>query len=113
LQLDPVNLLLITPHNVARYINDECDVNLKFDYALTGKGSEEYMSAYNRYKDRRWFSDPYIGPPSSKDDSAFEEWRTGASSLSPADYWAKYKNPTLVFYGEFETYNSPVLILLF
>jgi pimeloyl-ACP methyl ester carboxylesterase len=78
---------------------------LKFDYALTGKGWEEYTAAYNKYKDRKWFPDPYVGPPSSKDDSAFEEWRTGASSLSPGDYWAKYKHPALVFYGEFETYS--------
>jgi pimeloyl-ACP methyl ester carboxylesterase len=78
---------------------------LKFDYALTGKGWEEYTAAYNKYKDRKWFPDPYVGPPSAKDDSAFEEWRTGASSLSPGDYWAKYKHPALVFYGEFETYS--------
>lgn len=78
---------------------------LKFDYALTGNGWEEYTAAYNKYKDRKWFPDPYVGPPSSKDDSAFEEWRTGASSLSPGDYWAKYKHPALVFYGEFETYS--------
>jgi uncharacterized protein len=79
--------------------------HLKFDYALTGKGWEEYTEAYNKYKDRKWFPDPYVGPPSSKDDSAFEEWRTGASSLSPGDYWAKYKHPALVFFGEFETYS--------
>jgi pimeloyl-ACP methyl ester carboxylesterase len=78
---------------------------LKFDYALTGKGWEEYAAAYNKYKDRKWFPDPYVGPPSSKDDSAFEEWRTGAGSLSPGDYWAKYKHPALVCYGEFETYS--------
>jgi uncharacterized protein len=78
---------------------------LKFDYALTGKGWDEYTAAYSKYKDRKWFPDPYVGPPSSKDDSAFEEWRTGASSLSPGDYWAKYKHPALVFYGEFETYS--------
>jgi uncharacterized protein len=79
---------------------------LKFDYALTGKDWGEYLAAYNKYKDRKWFPDPYVGPPSSKDDSAFEEWRTGASSLSPGDYWGKYKNPALFFYGEFETYSK-------
>ena len=38
----------------------------------------------------------------------------GATSLSPADYWAKYKNPALVFYGEFETYSrsSSDIVLL-
>jgi pimeloyl-ACP methyl ester carboxylesterase len=80
---------------------------LKFDYARTGKGWEEYMAAYNKYKDRKWFPDPYIGPPASKDDSGFEEWRKGAGSLSPGDYWDKYRNPALVFYGEFETYSKP------
>jgi uncharacterized protein len=80
---------------------------LKFDYVRTGKGWEEYMAAYNKYKDRKWFPDPYIGPPASKDDSGFEEWRKGAGSLSPGDYWDKYRNPALVFYGEFETYSKP------
>jgi uncharacterized protein len=80
---------------------------LKFDYARTGKGWEEYTAAYNKYKDRKWFPDPYIGPPSSKDDPGFEEWRKGAGSLSPGDYWEKYRNPVLVFYGEFETYSKP------
>jgi uncharacterized protein len=80
---------------------------LKFDYARTGRGWDEYMAAYNKNKDRKWFPDPYIGPPASKDDSGFEEWRRGAGSLSPGDYWEKYRNPTLVFYGEFETYSKP------
>jgi|HubBroStandDraft_4_1064222.scaffolds.fasta_scaffold00178_17 pimeloyl-ACP methyl ester carboxylesterase len=80
---------------------------LKFAYARTGMGWEKYMAAYNKYKDRKWFPDPYIGPPSSKDNPGFEEWRRGAGSLSPGDYWDKYKNPALVFYGEFETYSKP------
>jgi pimeloyl-ACP methyl ester carboxylesterase len=80
---------------------------LKFDYAHTGKGWEEYAAAYSKYKDRKWFPDPYIGPPASKDESAFEEWRKGVGSLSPGDYWEKYTNAALVFYGEFETYSKP------
>jgi pimeloyl-ACP methyl ester carboxylesterase len=80
---------------------------LKFDYARTGKGWEEYMAAYNKYKGRKWFPDPYIGPPSTKDDPGFKEWRKGAGSLSPGDYWQKYKNPVLVLFGEFETYSKP------
>jgi dienelactone hydrolase len=34
---------------------------LKFDYALTGKDWEQYLAAYNKYKDRKWFPDPYVG----------------------------------------------------
>jgi pimeloyl-ACP methyl ester carboxylesterase len=80
---------------------------LKFDYARTGKAWDAYAAAYNKYKDRKWFPDPYIGPPASKDDSGFEEWRKGVGGLSPGDYWEKYKNPALVFFGEFETYSKP------
>jgi pimeloyl-ACP methyl ester carboxylesterase len=45
-------------------------------------------------------------------------WRASASrcsrttsaapgSVSPAEYWEKYKNPTLIVFGQFETYSKP------
>lgn len=80
---------------------------LKFNYARTGKGWEEYEAAYQRDKDKKWFPDPYVGPPSSRDDSGFAVWRTGAGSLSPGDFWKKYKGPVLYVLGEFETYSKP------
>jgi uncharacterized protein len=79
---------------------------LKFDYARTGKGWEEYEAAYQKYKDKKWFPDPYIGPPASKDSPGFAIWRQGAGSFSPGDYWEKYRGPSLQIFGEFETYSK-------
>jgi uncharacterized protein len=80
---------------------------LKFNYARTGQGWDEYAAAYQQNKNKKWFPDPYIGPPESKDDPGFAVWRAGAGGFSPGDHWEKYKGPVLYVLGEFETYSKP------
>lgn len=80
---------------------------LKFHYAQTGEGWEEYMAAIDKAKDKKWFPDPYIGPPTTKDSEAWAVWREGSGSFAPADYWAKYRGPVLLIFGGHETYCLP------
>ena len=86
---------------------------LKFYYARTQQGWNAYAAAYERYKNERWFADPYVGPPSLKTDPAWQFWReTGA--IAPADYWRTFQRPVLLMYSEHEVLsNSADNIALF
>jgi pimeloyl-ACP methyl ester carboxylesterase len=80
---------------------------LKFHYARTGEGWDEYIAAIDKAKDKKWFPDPYVGPPTTKDSEAWAVWRKGSGSFSPADFWAKYRGPVLLIFGTHETYCLP------
>ena len=78
---------------------------LKFHYARTEQGWDAYAAAYQRYKDEKWFADPYVGPPALKTDPAWQFWReTGA--IAPADYWQKFQQPVLLLYAEHEVLSD-------
>jgi hypothetical protein len=110
LQIGRLLMLGILPAGVCWTFKSE--VKEKMNNCSTRFGAL-FVAAYNKYKDRKWFPDPYIGPPPSKDDSAFEEWRTGASSLSPTDYWVKYKTRPWFSTVSLKPTVGPVLTLLF
>jgi uncharacterized protein len=75
---------------------------LKFNYAITGKGWDEYIVAYHSYEHRAWFPDPYVGPPSDPKSPAFAFWAQEGNK-SPADYWKQFHGQALYIDGEFET----------
>jgi dienelactone hydrolase len=58
---------------------------LKFHYARTGQGWNEYAAAYKKYANRPWFPDPYVGPPASKSSSAWKFWRE-SGAIAPAEF---------------------------
>lgn len=79
---------------------------LKFDYAMTGRGWTEYAAALAAYKDRAWFPDPYVGPPTDPKSPAFAFWRKiGADA--PADYWERFHGRVVYFDGQYETNQDP------
>jgi dienelactone hydrolase len=75
---------------------------LKFDYAMTGKGWDEYIAAYHAYEHRAWFPDPYVGPPSDPKSPAFAFWAQEGDK-APADYWKQFHGQVLYIDGEHET----------
>ncbi len=75
---------------------------LKFDYAMTGRGWDEYIAAYHAYEHRAWFPDPYVGPPSDPKNPAFAFWAQEGDK-APADYWKQFHGQALYIDGEFET----------
>jgi pimeloyl-ACP methyl ester carboxylesterase len=79
---------------------------LKFNYAKTGEGWDEYLAQVTKCKDAQWLEE-YVGPPTSKDDPGFKVWREGAGSFSPADSWKKFQGPALLIFGTHETYCNP------
>ena len=76
---------------------------LKFDYACHRNNWAEYEAAYNKFKSARWFPDPYVGPPSTKESKSFDFWKCGEE---PAKAWENYRGPALVIFGEYEGYSS-------
>jgi alpha/beta superfamily hydrolase len=78
---------------------------LKFHYAQTGEGWDDYATAYKRYKDTPWFPDPYVGPPASQTDTAWKFWRE-SGDIRAADYWRLFQGPVLATWGEHETLSD-------
>jgi len=74
---------------------------LKFHYAQTGDGWADYTAAYDRFKGAPWFPDPYVGPPASRESSAWIFWRESGGT-APAQYWGSFRGPVLLSYGEHE-----------
>lgn len=74
---------------------------LKFHFARTSEGWEEYEVALQKTRDKKWFS-IYVGAPSAKDDSAFRFWRR-INSFDPAPVLKKVTCPILVVLGERDT----------
>jgi hypothetical protein len=79
---------------------------LKFHYAETGHDWDRYVNAYERFKDRRWFPDPYVGPPASKASTAWKFWRE-SGAIRPFDYWRVYQRPILLLYGQYDSIGDP------
>ena len=73
----------------------------KFDYACTRKDWEGYIAQYELNKDKPWMPDPYIGPPSTREDSAWEFWKCGEE---PWKFWETVTAPVLTVFGQHETY---------
>lgn len=74
---------------------------LKFHFARTGEGWEKYEDAFQKARNKKWFS-VYVGSPASKEDSAFEFWRR-INSFEPAPVLMKVTCPILVILGERDT----------
>jgi dienelactone hydrolase len=79
---------------------------LKFRYASSGEGWDEYIKAYERYKNAAWFPDPYVGPPDSKSSTAWKFWRE-SGAIHPFDYWRTYTGSVLLLYGQHDTIGDP------
>jgi pimeloyl-ACP methyl ester carboxylesterase len=79
---------------------------LKFEYACgrTEEAWRSYAAALERARGAAWLPDPYIGPPESRESSAWDFWRCG---VEPARYWESISAPALLIYGEHETYAEP------
>lgn len=74
---------------------------LKFRFARTGEGWDEYEVALQKIRDKKWFS-TYVGAPSAKDDSAFPFWRR-INSFDPVLVLKKVDCPVLFVFGERDT----------
>jgi dienelactone hydrolase len=79
---------------------------LKFYYARTGVGWNEYAAAYKEYSNRSWFPDPYVGPPVSKSSAAWKFWRE-SGSIEPAAFWRRFPGPVLVLFAQHDTIGDP------
>lgn len=76
----------------------------KFRYACRHDNWSEYEALLNSAKGKAWLPDPYIGPPESKEDSAWIFWKCG---VEPGNYWEHVTTPVLYIQGEFEAYSDP------
>jgi pimeloyl-ACP methyl ester carboxylesterase len=74
---------------------------LKFRFARTGEGWDEYEAAFQKTHDKKWFS-VYVDAPSSKNDSAFPFWRR-INSFEPVPVLVRVTCPVLVVLGERDT----------
>jgi pimeloyl-ACP methyl ester carboxylesterase len=79
---------------------------LKFDYAMTGRGWTTYAAALEAYKDRAWFPDPYVGPPTDPNNRAFVFWRAEGAD-APTNYWKRFRGRVLYVDGQYETNQDP------
>jgi dienelactone hydrolase len=79
---------------------------LKFHYARTGLGWSEYAAAYEKYANRSWFPDPYVGPPASKNSSAWRFWRE-SGSIAPAQFWRRFAGSILLLFAQHDTIGDP------
>jgi dienelactone hydrolase len=77
---------------------------VKFHYACKRDNWEEYEKVLQAAQGRPWLPDPYIGPPDSKSDTAWDFWKCG---IEPGDYWETVHAPVLYVQGEFEAYSKP------
>jgi len=74
---------------------------LKFRFARTGDGWDEYEAALQAVRNKKWFS-VYVGAPSAKDDSAFPFWRR-INGFDPVPVLKKVTCPVLVILGGLDT----------
>jgi uncharacterized protein len=79
---------------------------LKFHYARTGQGWDDYAAAYKKYASRSWFPDPYVGPPASKSSSAWKFWRE-SGAIEPADFWRRFPGSVLLLFAEHDSIGDP------
>jgi len=77
---------------------------LKFQYACKRDNWDQYKSALDAAKGKKWLPDPYIGPPETQQHSAWDFWKCG---VEPALYWESVHVPVLYVYGEHEAYSKP------
>jgi dienelactone hydrolase len=75
---------------------------LKFRYACKRDNWDEYLAAVNAARKQKWFFDPYIGPPDSKESTAWDFWRCGGEG---AQGFKRLQAPLLYLYGEHEAYS--------
>ncbi len=76
---------------------------LKFHYAATREGWDEYVSALNRVVDRPWF-DSVIGSHTNQDDPVWDFWRNG-NAFEPAEHWRQVDVPVLYLTGDRDVIN--------
>lgn len=79
---------------------------LKFHYARTGLGWNQYAAAYRTYSNRSWFPDPYVGPPASKSSTAWKFWRE-SGSIEPVDFWRRFPGSVLLLFAQHDTIGDP------
>jgi dienelactone hydrolase len=79
---------------------------LKFYYARTGQGWDEYAVAYKKYANRPWFPDPYVGPPASKSSGAWKFWRE-SGAIQPAEFWRRFLGSVLLLFAQHDTIGDP------
>jgi alpha-beta hydrolase superfamily lysophospholipase len=77
---------------------------VKFRYACKRDNWEEYEKVLKEAQGKAWLPDPYIGPPDSKDSTAWNFWQCG---VEPGKYWESVHVPVLYIQGEFEANSSP------
>jgi hypothetical protein len=63
---------------------------LKFRYACKRDDCDGYEAARIRAQGKPWLPDPYIGPPDSKNDAAWDFWKCG---IEPGKYWEAVRAP--------------------
>jgi hypothetical protein len=77
---------------------------LKFRYACKRDNWDEYEKTLKAAQGKAWLPDPYIGPPDSKQSTAWDFWQCG---VEPGKFWESVHVPVLYIQGEFEAYSSP------
>jgi dienelactone hydrolase len=100
------NMLRVDGFSESDIAEAEALQRLKFQYAETGRNWNEYASAFERFKSRRWFPDPYVGPPATKASTAWKFWRE-SGAIRPFDYWRVYERPVLLLYGKYDSIGDP------
>ena len=73
---------------------------LKFQFARTGEGWEEYSTAAEKVKGEKWF--PLVRAPLRRDNSSFTAWRL-INSYDPTPALQKIRCPVLAIYGGADT----------
>lgn len=78
---------------------------VKFRYACKRDNWDEYETVLRAAQGKAWLPDPYIGPPESRGDDAWDFWKCG---VDPGKYWESVRVPVLYLQGEFEAYSKPL-----
>lgn len=76
---------------------------LKFHYASTREGWDEYIAAYNDLAEREWF-ESIVGSSDDPEHPSWDFWREG-NGFEPADYWQNVQVPTRYYIGSLDRLN--------
>jgi len=82
-------------------------MKLKFNFARSGAGWEEYKAALEKAENKRWFDrggreSGFLAAPTSKESWSWRFWRQ-INDFDPTAVWKNVQCPVLAIYGESDT----------
>jgi pimeloyl-ACP methyl ester carboxylesterase len=83
---------------------------LKWHFARTRQGWEEYVAAVDSARGQHWLGDPYIGPPTDRASDAWDFWArmlTPGTGYGDPTYWERVRCPVLAVIGELDAVSPP------